>query len=68
MIHLYSKNLEHNEVYSDAQPPQQAETQQLSCWDDYDSKGNNVNVSDNVSDLDSQNFTDRIASCCFSGG
>ena len=68
MIYLYPKILEHNDVYSDTQHPRQVKTQQLHCWDDYDSRGNDVNISDNVLDLASQNFTDRIASCCFSGG
>ena len=49
----------------------QANSFQIICWDDYDSKGNNITIID-----DTQNLLDNtnqlnfagISSCCFSGG
>ena len=49
----------------------QANSFQIICWDDYDSKGNNITITNNTQDLpDYRNQLDfaGISSCCFSGG
>ena len=44
---------------------------QLTCWEDYDSSGENVILTDKIpalASLQEGGFDNRIASCCVTGG